>query len=364
MRFLHTADWQLGMGRHFLGEEARHRFMQARIDAVRAMADLARAEGCAFAVAAGDLFENNQVDRRTLGRAIEAMAAFPCPLFLLPGNHDPHDAGSIWRRREFADRKSITVLADDRIHEVGPGLQVVGAPWASKRPRRDLVAEACAKLEPLPGGVRVLVAHGTVTGFGDDVPERIDLPRARRALDEGRIHYLALGDRHSTTEVAPRVWYSGAPEATDYGETDSGHALVVSLDGGGCAVRKHRTGRWRFLRREFTLNGAADLEQAEAEIAALESKDTTILKADLVGSLTLAERARLDGLLDRARDLLAAVEERDGDLVLRPDEILAGDLGLAGFARATAEELARHPEDAVARDALQLLYRCSGGAGA
>ncbi len=363
MKFLHTADWQLGMGRHFLDDEARHRFMQARIDAVRAMADLARTEACAFAVAAGDLFENNQVDRRTLGRAIEAMEAFECPLFLLPGNHDPHDAGSIWRRPEFTHRRSIAVLDDDRVREIGPGLQVVGAPWASKRPRRDLVAEACARLEPLPGGVRVLVAHGTVTGFGDDVPERIDLARARRALDEGRMHYLALGDRHSTTEVGPRVWYSGAPEATDYGETDSGNALVVSVDGGGCTVRKHLIGRWRFVRREFTLNGAADLEQAEAEISALESKETTILKADLVGSLTLAERARLDGMLDRARDLLAAVEERDGDLVLRPDEILAGDLGLSGFARATAEELASHPGDPVARDALQLLYRCTGGAG-
>ncbi len=94
-RFLHSADWQLGMTRHFLSEEAQARFSQDRLDAVRALGRLARDEACEFVVVAGDVFESNQVDRRTIARAIEALRAIDVPVYLLPGNHDPLDAASV-----------------------------------------------------------------------------------------------------------------------------------------------------------------------------------------------------------------------------------------------------------------------------
>ena len=45
------------------------------------------------------------------------------------------------------------------------------------------------------------------------------------------MHYVALGDRHSTTEVGGtgRIWYSGAPEPTAYDEIDPGNVLIVDL---------------------------------------------------------------------------------------------------------------------------------------
>ena len=63
MRFLHTGDWQLGMTRHFLNDGAQARFTEARFQAVVRMAEIAREEGCSFAVVAGDVFETNQVGR-------------------------------------------------------------------------------------------------------------------------------------------------------------------------------------------------------------------------------------------------------------------------------------------------------------
>ena len=100
-RFLHTADWQLGMRRHFLKEEALPRYMQARIDAIVRIGEIAAKEEFEFVVVAGDVFESNQVDRRTSSRALEALATIRCPVYLLPGNHDPYDAASLYRAREF-----------------------------------------------------------------------------------------------------------------------------------------------------------------------------------------------------------------------------------------------------------------------
>ena len=80
VRFIHTADWQLGMTRHFLSPEAQARFTQARIDGIRTIGNVAREEGASFVVVAGDVFESNQLEPRTVRRTIEACApsAFRC----------------------------------------------------------------------------------------------------------------------------------------------------------------------------------------------------------------------------------------------------------------------------------------------
>ena len=43
MRFLHTADWQLGMTRHFLNGEAQPRYSASRREAVAALGPVAAA---------------------------------------------------------------------------------------------------------------------------------------------------------------------------------------------------------------------------------------------------------------------------------------------------------------------------------
>ena len=45
MRFVHTADWQLGMTRHFLAGEAQPQYSAARRDAVAGLGPLAAATG-------------------------------------------------------------------------------------------------------------------------------------------------------------------------------------------------------------------------------------------------------------------------------------------------------------------------------
>lgn len=384
MRFLHTSDWQLGMRRYFLDGEAQARYTGERFDAVARLGALAREEGCEFVVAAGDLFESNQVDRRTVLRALDAMAAVGVPLFLLPGNHDPLDAASVYRSDDFTERlpPGVRVLDGFEPVEVRPGVEVAGAPWTTRRPRGDLVAEAAAALPPLAGGVRVLVAHGRIdAGAPDpDEPALIRFEGVEQALAEGRFHYLALGDRHSATRVADRAWYSGTPEATSFDEERPGRVLVVDLEPGSgsggsggegsCRVEERRLGLWRFLAEERRLGGDDDVAELEAWLEGLEEKPRTVLRLSLVGQLPLHARVRLDELLERAGERFAGVElwQPGSDLVLAPDDLDLDRLGLGGYAREALERLLADaggdpadPDVAAARDALPLAYRLAGG---
>ena len=97
-RFLHTSDLQLGMTRWFLEGEAQARFDEARVQAIDRLGEIAREYDCAFIVVAGDVFEHNSLNQRTTGRALEALRRLPVPVYLLPGNHDPLVADSIFYR--------------------------------------------------------------------------------------------------------------------------------------------------------------------------------------------------------------------------------------------------------------------------
>jgi DNA repair exonuclease SbcCD nuclease subunit len=376
VRFLHTSDWQLGMTRHFLDAEAQGRFTQARFDAVTAMARIARERDCAFVVVAGDVFETNQPDAATVARALEALGRFEVPVLLLPGNHDCFDPGSVYRSRAFVQRcpQHVTVLDGREPVEVADGVEVVAAPWTSKHPISDLVGEACGRLEA-DGTRRIVVGHGAVddvSGSFDD-PKVIRLAGVEEAIHAGCVHYVALGDRHSCTEVGEtgRVWFSGAPEPTDYDELDAGTALVVDLDeAGGVAVERVEVGTWRFALLSLAVDGDEDLDELERRLRCLPDAPRTIVKLKLKGTLPLTQADRLEAMLDHHGHVLGALEhpERHRDIAVLPqDDDLAG-LELHGYAATARDRLHARaagdgPGATEAADALGLLLRLAGTGG-
>ncbi len=369
IRFLHSSDWQLGMRPHLLDEGRAELFSQARLDAVRRLGQLAAERSCEFLVVAGDVFESNQVDRRTVVRGLEAMASIPVPTYLLPGNHDPLDPGSVYLSEVFLSRcpSNVTVLTQRGLIELQPGLELVAAPWPSKRPATDLVAEACREL--VPAGLRILVGHGVVSSFeaNRDNPATIQLDAMEKLIASGCLHYVALGDRHSVTKVAERIWYSGGPEATDFGELASGQALLVELDEEFCSAEPVPIGTWRFLRKDFDLGAAEDIEGLRAWLTEQPDKARTIVRLALRGTLTLRLKAELDELLEEEQELFAAIDwwERESELAVMSDDGDFGALELSGFAEAARERLMAEaqpgqPDAERARESLALLYRLAG----
>ena len=379
MRFLHTADWQLGMTRHFLAGDAQPRYSAARRDVVAGLGALAAEVGAEFIVVAGDVFEHNQLAPRVVSQALEAMRAIGVPVFLLPGNHDPLDAASVYTSALFAAECPDNVVVLDRagIHEVRPGVQIVAAPWRSKAPTTDLVAEALQDLQDSSADTvtRVLVAHGGVDVLDPDrtKPSLIRLAVLDDALDRGVLHYAALGDKHSLTDVGAsgRVWYSGSPEVTNFDdvEADPGHVLVIDIDETDprrpVAVTARHVGRWRFLTLRHQVDSSRDIAELDSMLDLLVQKDCTVVRHALTGSLTVTDRAALDGCLDKYSRLFAWLGpwERHTELMVMPADGEFTDLGLGGFAAAAVEELvatARLGENVTADDAqaaLALLLR-------
>jgi DNA repair exonuclease SbcCD nuclease subunit len=374
LRFLHTSDWQLGMTRHFLSEGAQERYSQARFDAIRTMGRVAKDEKCQFMLVCGDAFESNQVDRKTVARALEALKDVQVPVFILPGNHDPLNAASVYRSSTFIGRKPehVQVIETAAPIKISEGVELVGAPWMAKRLVANPLEEVFTALHPATGMTRICMAHGGVDLFTPDRegPGVLAVATLERAIDEGKIHFVALGDRHSLTKVGTgdRIWYSGTPEATDFSETQSGYAQVVEVDDGRVTTKAVQVGRWRFVERSrVDLNTDEDVNALRKSLEDIGNKERTVVRLNLVGSLSLSLRGALQIHLDVANDVFGAFDVREDDLFVLPDDTDFADIGFSGFADTTVKRLrAKITEDgnegALARDALMLLLRLARGA--
>jgi DNA repair exonuclease SbcCD nuclease subunit len=350
MRFLHTADWQLGMTRHFLAGDAQPRYSAARRDAVAGLGALAAEVGAEFVVVAGDVFEHNQLAPQVIGQSLEAMRAIGIPVYLLPGNHDPLDASSVYTGALFTAEcpDNVVVLNRAGAHEIRPGLEIIAAPWRSKAPTTDLVAGV---LDGLTEGTatRILVAHGGVDALDPDrdKPCLIRLAMLDDALARGALHYVALGDKHSLTRVGDsgRVWYSGSPEVTNFDdvESDPGHVLIVDIDESDRAVtvESRHVGHWRFVTMHRQVDTGRDIADLDMNLDLLTEKDRTVVRLALTGSLTVTDRAALDACLDRYARLFAwlGLWESHTQLAVMPADGEFTDLGIGGFAAAAVEEL-------------------------
>lgn len=221
----------------------------------------------------------------------------------------------------------------------------------------------------------MLVAHGGVDALDPDPgkPSLIRLAGLEDAVARGMLHYVALGDKHSLTQVggSGRVWYSGSPEVTNFDdvESDPGHVLVVDIDETDpcrpVSVTARRVGCWRFVTLRREVDTSRDIADLDLNLDLMTDKDRTVVRLALTGSLTVTDRAALDACLDRYARLFAwlGLWERHTDLAVIPADGEFSDLGIGGFAAAAVDELvatARSGADGSAVDAqaaLALLLR-------
>lgn len=385
MKFIATADWQLGMTASFLDNDARPRFHEARFAAIRKIGAVAKKHDVAFVVVCGDVFESNKLDRKVLLRTFEALRSIEVPVYLLPGNHDPLDASSIYDAPAFASSKpaNVHVIRDSKPILPIPGVEIVGIPWLTKFPTADLLNRAVSELNPVPAGtIRIIAGHGGASTLSaNESADIIDIPSLEKSVDQGLAHFVALGDRHSTTRITDEIWFAGTPVVTSRVEDDPGNVLVVEINRDDkpqglsvevkveVKVEIEKVDQWQFKNVTETLNSVEDVRAFQQRLASWENKSTTGLWLALEGSISTSTKAHLDNVLEENRAVFAHLEywDRNTDLaVIAEDEDFDG-LQLSGFARDALEDLkaiteSGSPEEkTAATEALGLLYRFAGG---
>jgi DNA repair exonuclease SbcCD nuclease subunit len=366
LRFLHTADWQIGMKAAHVGP-AGAAVREERLAAAKRVVEIARQQRAEFVLVAGDTFEDNAVDRVLVQRVADILGAASCAVFVIPGNHDPLVPGSVWEHAAWASFPHVRVLAEPQPIVV-PGGLLYPCPLKEKHSPGDPTRWIDAAGE---SRVAVGLAHGTVEGLAQD---ELDYPVARTAAARGSLDYLAIGHWHSTATYpdasgAIRMAYSGTHETTKFGERDSGNVLIVEIAARGAPpqLTPVRTGGLAWKTLEPALREAGDLARAVQLLETLEEPSKTLLDLRLTGVLYPSEQAQLVRLRELAAARFCYARLDTGGLVPPPDAAWLDELP-AGLLREVALELrtlahparprsAEQPTPEIAARSLLELYR-------
>jgi predicted phosphodiesterase len=309
MKFVHTADWQIGMMAKGYGR-AGERLRKERLSSGERVVAAAAEHGVDFILVAGDLFEDNGVDRALVQKTADVLARFQGPVFIIPGNHDPLVPGSVWEHPVWRSARNIRLLDAPEAVEI-PGGILYPCPVKEKYDRKDPTAWIQASG---PEVLTIGLAHGNLEGLPGSAPE---LPIPRDAAKRCGLNYLALGHWHSTgiyyeENGAIACAYCGTPEATGFGERDSGNTLIVEIGAPEASpvVTCVRTGSlgWHILERQIRTPG--DLAGLRRELERFETPGDALVDIRLDGLLYAAEQqdlAHIRDILD-ARFLFARMD--------------------------------------------------------
>lgn len=289
MRFLHTADWQIGMKASGLGD-AGSRVREERLSAGLRAIEVAKTHGAGFVVVAGDTFEDNAVDRLLVQRVSDILSAFNGPVFVIPGNHDPLTPGSVWEHPAWKSAANVHILREEAPVEVS-GAVLFPCPAHEKHSGRNPTAWIPSERS---GGIRIGLAHGTVEGVRQDEP---DYPIPRDASQRTGLDYLALGHWHSYATYADadgssRTAYSGTHETTKFGERDSGNVLIVDIESAGAPpkITPVCTGGLIWTTIETEARERGDLTRLREELEDKSDAGLTLVDVRLTGLMMAEER--------------------------------------------------------------------------
>lgn len=329
LKILHSADWHLDSPFAGFSGEQRQILRREQRKLPEKIANLARREGCALMLLAGDIFDGPPT-RESLDILKKALEDWEKPVFIAPGNHDYCAPDSPWLEEEWPSNVYIFTGGMESVGIPELDLRVYGAGYQSM--------DCPGLLEGFQAQGReryqIAVLHGDPTQKTSPY-----CPITASQVRASGLTYLALGHIHKAgvfhTGDTLSAW-PGCPMGRGWDETGDKGVCIVTLED-GAQVRAvaldspkffdlavdvgsggeealegvlPAAGSRDFYRVSLTGDGPVDLPALERRFAAipnLQLRDETVLPKDPWAD---AGEDTLEGVYFR---LLGQLREEDPD---------------------------------------------------
>jgi DNA repair exonuclease SbcCD nuclease subunit len=324
VKFLHTADWHLGMKYSQLQDKAE-KARQIRIKSVQKVLD--HAVDVDFILVAGDLFDNNNVDKQLLNTVSEMFQSTKVPIYIIPGNHDPLTLDSLYWDPVWDTLSKITIFKEPKPFTLPHhNVTIYPSPVSQKQSRND--PTDWIKVDDPDSNSRneitIGLAHGNmaIEGYIDNPNFPINPNRAPIS----DLDYLALGEWHSyrtfqDPEGTIRTVYPGTPETTKFGEDASGKAVIVEIEKPHSApvIRDLDVGTLIWEKHNLEISSMADAENLHLNIQQTPNPQNRILSLKLTGVTDQNTINYLERIPHEILNKFMRLNIIKDDLYLKPD---------------------------------------------
>ena len=230
LTIIHTSDVHLESDTFGRGEEGQK--YQRRIQhAFRKVVDLVHEKQADLFLIAGDLFDSNRVPESGVEFVNAELQRAPCPVVLIPGNHDCYDHRSIYKKVDFTEAgPHVHTLTEEEGRTIQfPELQATV--WGKGLVEHD------PSFRPLAGVPdrqqdwwHIGMAHGY---YADEEEVQRSSPVRPEEIKQSGLDYLAMGHVHVFNDLSQgetTSCYPGTPAPLYMGVDDGGSVAIVTLD--------------------------------------------------------------------------------------------------------------------------------------
>ena len=230
LTLIHTSDVHLESDTFGRGEEGLS-YRRRIQDAFQKVVDMVCEKKADLFLIAGDLFDSNRVPESGVEFVNAELRRIPCPVILIPGNHDCYDHRSIYKKADFT-------LAGSHVHtlteEEGRTItfpQLQATVWGKGLVEHD---PAFRPLAGVPARQddwwHIGMAHGY---FVEEEGFQRSSPVTPEEIEQSGLDYLAMGHVHVFNDLSQgstTSCYPGTPAPLYMGVDDGGSVAVVTLD--------------------------------------------------------------------------------------------------------------------------------------
>lgn len=305
-RILHCADVHLETTfAQTRGGSARRK---ALTDAFARIVDEALARNVDALTIGGDLYESERAGPQTVRFLFEEFARFGRPVFIAPGNHDPHGPATLLARGDVPDNVKIFNEAAWRAYPLTDGVTLFGFGHTLAEPGRPFAGASFDR-----GGVQLAIVHGSdeercPPNKRATAPFTTDEALAAGATLVLTGHYH--GGYITTHKKRPVVAYPGSPEPMRFGESDVHGALEITIDGTHVAAKAVPIARTRLIERTCDLAGASSEHAVFASIESLlvDCSRSDYVRVRLAGGVQGGTRIDTELIAERLGATLGSLE--------------------------------------------------------
>lgn len=367
LRLLHIADVHLDRAFAAVGcyGVVAQRRREGLREALRRAGRIAAEQGCQVVTIAGDLYEAERSDLETGRFLADLFAAWaPIRVALAPGNHDPLDPASLYRRTEWPPNVHLFTERTLRPLPLADGLTLWGL--AHREPRWGGDPLVCPPVGA-DGGVHLALFHGAELGSRPQGKSVHGPFRAERIRERGFAAALCGHYHDRRFDPTTRLLYPGSLEPLGFDEEGNhGPALVEVESSGRIRVTLVDDNAWTVKTVTCEVDGLRTSAAVEDAVRASASQAVaggdaarTVLRIDLRGEIAMDVAPNLPTLEGAATEAsgAAAVTVRDRTVVaIDPATAAADPTTLGAVARtllAAIERAENEAERAVLEDALR-----------
>ena len=337
VKFIHTADWQIGKPYNRIqDEEKRVRLKDERYKAIERIRDVVTEEEAQFVMVAGDLFDSPTPTKSTVVNTLEKIGQLRVPVYVIPGNHDFGGPGSLWEQPFFLAEKeqlapNLMVLMEAKPLVLDTAI-LFPCPLLKRHETSDVLAWLNDEtlFSDLPQNLpRIILAHGSVQGFDSESLEEDDFGVANfinlNRLNLSEFDYVALGDWHGTKQINTKSWYSGTHEIDRFPKGDEnqpGNILIVEAsrkEAPVVAIKRTTGMNWHNMNE--VLRSEEDVLAFQEKVYALTANRTNadLLQLTVAGALSLSEWEFYKEVLGAINARLIRVKTY-GEIAVAPSE--------------------------------------------